>query len=157
MRAHLTFTPDYALFTLRDPEHDAAVGSATAIAAAREDVAASTGYEIYVCCAQDRLAVHAVVSDFPPPALSEWQLVHGLPLACLTAELRLGDGTGQGTAITAPAGPGTYEVDVYHRGRDAAVRRISELRQSSAKGRPSEEGLVRSAGIEEYYLHLRPV
>ncbi|MDM4723164.1 hypothetical protein QTQ03_27495 [Micromonospora sp. WMMA1363] len=156
MEAQLTFTPDYAFFTLRDPEHDAAVNSAAAIAAARRDVAASTGYEVYVCCAQDRLAVHATVSDSPPSDTTWWQIVHGLRLACPSGELRLGDVTGQATAITLPSGPGPYEVDVYHRSRETAVRRINELRQQSPNGRLNEDDLARHGGVEEYHMYLRP-
>jgi hypothetical protein len=141
MIAELSFLPDYAFFTLRDPEHDAAVDSAAAIAAARENVAATTGYEIYVCCAQEREPVAVTLADTPPPQAITWQVVPNLRLDCPTGDLRLGDVTGTATATTLPTGPGHYHVDVYHRGR---------LSSRS----PANDDL--SQPVERYHLHIRP-
>jgi hypothetical protein len=158
MRAELTATPDYAYFTLRDAENYAGTGAETALAVARENIAASTSYEIYVICAQDLLPVSITLTDTPPAPDPEWTVVAGLPLECPTGELRLGDATGNAVSAEIDTGPGMYVVDVYYRGRSIAQERRRELLDRTSLANPiSIEDTAQFAGTEAYHLHLKPV
>lgn len=158
--AELTFLPDYAFFTLRDPEADAGVDSATAIEISRRHIAASTGHEIYVCCAQDRIAVHVCVNaDGPAADGHAWTHAASLTLPFPSGQVRLGDVTGTAISISLDTGPGTYRVDVHHRGRDAAAamaRQLSEIRRQAGLT-TYLQSLDQHAGIEKYHLQLQPI
>jgi hypothetical protein len=53
----LRTVPAYRLITLRDQDNDADTGGREAIDQAQSSVAASTGYELYISCAQDLIPI----------------------------------------------------------------------------------------------------
>jgi hypothetical protein len=157
----LTLLPDYAMFTVRDAYCDAAVGFSEAIDVARRDVAASTGYEIYVCCAQEilKVTVDVHVDRDDVPQLPDADGVIRLPLTCPTGELRVGDVTGCAIAVDLPEGAGRYDVVISHRGRAASAALAVQLLGEGSGG--DFDGWMRRlgehAGVEQYLVRLTRV
>jgi hypothetical protein len=152
----ITLTPDYAMVTIRDADSDAAVGSAEAIDAACRDIAASTGYEIYVCCVQDRLAVTVDVSVDNNAVWEDADGLIELPLTSPTGQLRVGDVTGAAIAVDLPDGPGLYQVTIGHRGRAAAAELVLRLNRdlSGIDFDSQQQRLDEHASAEHYLVRL---
>ncbi|MBB5957925.1 hypothetical protein FHS29_004533 [Saccharothrix tamanrassetensis] len=101
--AQLVLIPFYRMIRLRDVDNDADVGGAEAIGAANRDGYASTGYELFVTCAQDLepVTLTVTITTTPvEPAMFE--------LECPSGHLVFGAPTGQHGDLLAPGGPGVY-------------------------------------------------
>ncbi|WP_018255398.1 hypothetical protein [Salinispora mooreana] len=154
----VTFRPDYQLFTLRDIDSDAGVGAGEAIASAIRDIAACTGYELYVKVVQDLLPVTVTVeiwdtSPGPTNPSANWSPTSVFRLQSPTGQLVLSAPTGDAfDGIDPPSGPGTYAIDVHHRGRQEADDARQKLLQDTT--RLDEPGARPS--LEHYLLRMWP-
>ncbi|MEU4562367.1 hypothetical protein AB0F72_28630 [Actinoplanes sp. NPDC023936] len=159
----MEWRPGSAVFSLRDVDADAGTGYAEAIRQAISEVAASTGYEVWVSRAQDMLqiAVEVQIWDGAPdtgPAGGDWNGPLTFKLRCASGELILSDTDARSlTGIATPHGPGNYTVEVYYAGREEAAdecRAVTRVFMSL----PPEDQLTyldeHGRGIERYLLRL---
>ncbi|MFY1616986.1 hypothetical protein [Micromonospora sp. WMMD736] len=162
-RHGLTLSPDYRMIVLRDVYCDAAVGSTAAIREATENVAGSTGYEIYIVVTQDLVEVRADVEiwDKPPDddlSVSGWTGPLTFDLDCPTGKLQVGDIFGRViSGIDPPSGPGRYTVALFHRGREQADRAFHEILMVT--GADDDNARIadlqrQHAGIERYLMRI---
>ncbi len=120
--------PVYGLLSLCDQENAPAEDPGSAISQAMKHVAATTGYEVFISCAQDLLPVYAGVRLWDEEPSDEnltadgSSLTVGLSLHCPSAELTLGSPTGENMTIDLPSGPGQYAAVVSYRDREEAAR-----------------------------------
>jgi len=160
---NLTGSPAYKLLVLRDRYCDAAVGADEAIAEANRNMAASTGYEIYLVVRQDLVDVRADVEiwDGDPGENRQadaWTGPTVFDLDCPTGELVLGSPTGTYIGgIDPPQGSGRYAVALYHRGREQAEEAWREV--AAVMGLPDNDARIaelldRHAGVEQYLLRV---
>ena len=159
----ITLRPDYCTLQLRDIDCDAGVGAHEALDEARRNVAASSGYGIYINARQDSVAVRVDVEVWdstPDPVDADgWTGPLAFDLDCPTGQLQVGDNMGNTIAgIDPPQGPGRCTVTVYHQGRDQAAdaeRTILHVMGSQGAGVEQIEALqARYAGAERYLLQL---
>nr|WP_199512160.1 hypothetical protein [Nucisporomicrobium flavum] len=158
----LTLRPDYCTLLLRDIDCDAGVGASTAMDEARRNVAASSGYGVYISARQNLIAVRVdgqVWDSVPAPVVGEeWAGPVSVELDCPTRLLQVGDMMGNAIdGINPPPGPGRYTVYVYHRGRERAVQAEDEIHQvMGATGDDEQIDALqaRYEGIERYLLRL---
>ncbi|MFI5586310.1 hypothetical protein ACIA5G_14810 [Amycolatopsis sp. NPDC051758] len=150
----LVTVPSYRLITLRDQDCDAAPDSDGTIDDARRAVAASSGYELFIDCAQDLLSVTVTVhvrTDSPEVSRADRSPV--LELECPSGELALGSPTGD--AIGIEVEPGTYSLIVEYEGRQAAAERRQEILDERARsGTDLHTAANASAGPEQYLLSM---
>ncbi|GIF09929.1 hypothetical protein [Actinoplanes siamensis] len=156
--------PSHGTFTLRDVDADAGVGASKAIKRAWEEVAASTGYEVWVVRAQDMLLVAVEVQTWDsvpdePPSGTDWLGPVILPLRCATGDLILSDDARCLDDIVAPAGPGNYTVQVFYAGREEAVAAYQAIAETIGK-LPVPKAIAyideNLRGVERYLLRLYP-
>lgn len=157
--------PSHGMFSLRDVDADAGLGSTEAINAAHRDIAAGTGYEVWVRRAQDMLLVDVEVQTWDstpdgPPADHDWQGPLTFPIEFPTGELYLADLSETSLPVfAAPAGPGTYTLQVFHTGRREAVEAYHALIDTVDR-MPLPDQLPyldqHARGIERYLLRLWP-
>ncbi len=120
--------PAYGLLSLRDQENDPTEEPGPPIRQAVEHIAAATGYEVFIKCAQDLLPVYAGVRLWDEEPSDESLTADGssltavLSLHCPSAELVLGSPTGESVGIDLPSGPGQYAAVVSYRAREEAMR-----------------------------------
>ncbi|WP_433270299.1 hypothetical protein ACQPWR_14765 [Micromonospora vinacea] len=161
-RHGLSLRPDYRMVVLRDVYCDAAVGSTAAISEASKNVAASTGYEIYIVVRQDLIEVRADVELWdavPDDDLSAYGWTGPLmfDLDCPTGSLQVGDMGGAITGIDPPEGPGRYAVALFHRGREQADGARYEILK--VMGADGDDGCIADLqrqhyGIEQYLMRI---
>jgi hypothetical protein len=152
-------TPSYKTLIVRDADADAMDDDA--MARARREVAASSGYQMYLWSKQDstRVRVAVEVWDGPPTdGDGPWEGSADLLLACrsgllLVAELAQGV-PGQWTLPAA----GDYRVRVRWRNRQQTRDRVTELeRRIYAEDADLDRlaaGLAELEGLEEYRLDM---
>ncbi|MFY1702965.1 hypothetical protein ACN28G_14660 [Micromonospora sp. WMMA1923] len=154
----VAFRPDYQLFTLRDIDSDAGVGAGEAIGTAIRDVAACTGYELYVKVAQDLLPVAVTIEIWDarpglPDRDATWSPTSVFRLQSPTGQLVLSAPAGDAfDGIDPPSGPGTYAIEVHHHGRQEAHNARQKLLQDTKRlDEPGERPC-----LERYLLRLWP-
>ncbi|MFI7520674.1 hypothetical protein [Micromonospora globbae] len=162
-RHGLTLSPEYRMVVLRDVYCDAAVNSSAAISEANKNVAASTGYDIYIVVSQDLIRVRADVEIWDE-APDDDLCAHGwagpltFDLDCPTGNLQVGDIFGTViTGIDPPKGPGRYAVVLFHRGREQAERARYEILKVMGTDGDDERiaDLQRQhSGIEQYLMRI---
>ncbi|WP_140157999.1 hypothetical protein [Micromonospora sp. NBS 11-29] len=162
-RHGLTLSPDYRMVVLRDVYCDAAVGSTAAIREANKNVAASTGYEIYIVVSQDLIKVRADVeiwNEAPDDDLSAsgWTGPLTFDLDCPTGNLQIGDIFGTAiSGIDPPRGPGRYAVALFHRGReqaDEAFREILRVMGTDGDDERIADLQRKHSGMEQYLIRI---
>ena len=161
-RHTLTLRPDYCTLLLRDIDCDAGVGASAALDEARRNVAASSGYGVYINARQNLIAVRVDVQvwdSVPEPAVGEgWAGPVSVELDCPTGLLLVGDMMGNVIdGIDPPTGAGRYTVSVYHQGRERAAQAEDEIHQvmgSQGDDEQIEALQARYEGIERYLLRL---
>ncbi|WP_137816871.1 hypothetical protein [Gandjariella thermophila] len=146
---------------MRDQDNDAGVGADAAIAEAQEGIAASTGYELYIHCAQDLLKVHATLeiwddTPYPDSQVEQWGTPRTFRLECPSGEMSMGTPTGEAIGADLPAGPGIYTIDLTHRGRDEAdrLRKRIMVRYDTIPLDQLPDELEPHAGIEQYRIRM---
>lgn len=165
--AHLYSTHDllayaeYGLLTVRDQDCDAGIGANEAIDRARKNVAASTGYELFIHCAQDlfKIAADLEVWDGAPPAnvaTERWSDPLEFELHCPSGDIALGSPTGAAIGLSLPDGAGVYAIQVHHTGRDTATVRFQDYvrRLGTIPAEQSDREGQSAAGIERYLLRM---
>ncbi|WP_216216864.1 hypothetical protein [Amycolatopsis aidingensis] len=157
---HFVTVASYRLLTLRDQDCDAGVNADHAIDEAAENIAASTGYELYINCAQDLFAitVRIAIWDDEPSIEQQGRTQTGriLTLICPTGELVLDSPTGEALALELPSGSGTYAISVRDEGRtEAIVLRQNVLKQTDTPaGEDLHTAAQRYGGIERYTIDM---
>ncbi|MFC4086636.1 hypothetical protein [Amycolatopsis samaneae] len=154
----LRTVPAYRLITLRDQDNDAGVGARDAIERAGTTIVASTGYELYISCAQDLLPVLVRVEireDYPAGENADASSLR-LTLECPSGRLVLGSPTGEAIGIDLTTGPGVYRVLVTHHGRLEAERRREQLltRLAENPGLDLRAAAEEHSGLERYTVAL---
>lgn len=155
----LALRPDHLILMLRDIDCDAGVGISEAVAQARDSIAATSGYAVYVEAAQNFIALRVDVEvwddapdiDVPKDA---WTGPLILELSCPTGNLQVGDDMGNAISeILPPQGPGLYNVAFYHHGRDEALNQEQHLLSLDDMSRLDD---VRSGweGTERYLMQV---
>ncbi|WP_394618298.1 hypothetical protein JNUCC0626_04120 [Lentzea sp. JNUCC 0626] len=157
----LITVPSYRLLTLRDQDNDADEGVDEAISQALTAVAASTGHELVISCAQDLLPVSATLEAWtaPPdgPDDPAWSTPQTFELEFASALLVLGSPTADAISLELPAGPGVYAVDVAHKGRDRALAaRQDVLEHEDIISRKQELTDAHPGGFERYRIRAWP-
>jgi hypothetical protein len=159
-RYELTLRPEYRIIVVRDIDADAAEGRSRAMAEAQSRVAASTGYEIVIIAAQDFTPVRLVVEtwDAEPGPLQEqgWSEPLTFTIGSSTGQLQAGDTFGTVVdGIDPPAGPGPYNVTVHYRGRDEAMKVVTEILAALKPNDNTADKLrERASGTERYLIRI---
>ncbi|MGI5506348.1 hypothetical protein [Lentzea sp. CA-135723] len=156
-QAELITVPSYRLLTVRDQDNDAGEGVDEAITRAQISVAASTGYELVISCAQDVLPVSATLEVWSvqpsEPDESAWSSPQTFEIECPSGLLELGSPTADATGMELPTGPGVYAVDVAHQGRERALAaRQDVLEHEDMTSRKQELTDARPDGFEKYRI-----
>lgn len=140
----LIAVPSYRLITVRDQDNDAGVGLDEAITQAQTIVAASTGYELVICCVQDLLPVSARLEAWSAQPTEvgapDWSTPQVFELECPSALLVLSSPTGEALDADLPTGPGIYALESPTRGENRRLlcaKKSSSTATSSAANKPS--------------------
>jgi hypothetical protein len=158
----LRLVPDYRFFTIRDADSDAGVDADQAITESNRNIAAGTGYELYVTVAQDLIPVdtHLEIWDAPPPPPEgeegDWSPWFDFTIACPTGLIRLGDATANAIAAELPDGPGVYHIQLRHHGRQQAMDALRSFNGRFVNRDLLDLGreLHSHAGLEQYHLRM---
>lgn len=129
---HLVTVPAYRLITLRDQGIGPGADPGPIVRQAQEHIAANTGYELYLSCAQDLIpaAIRVEIWTDQPPDSGDAR-VHQVTLSpptleCSSGELVLGSPTGEAIGVKVTE-PGIYTLRISHHGRIDATERRDQL------------------------------
>jgi hypothetical protein len=124
----LRTVPAYRLITLRDQDNDADTGGREAIDQAQRSIVASTGYELYISCAQDLIPISVQLEVWSGrPSHDDSLSPSPLTLECPTGQLVLGSPTGDAVGIELTTGPGIYDLLVTAHGRPEAQQQREQI------------------------------